>query len=139
SITAAFHCAAAGPDSGSNRCANAYSPELGDTDGWGRPANTRSRTRRILVSSTAWACENANEDTAAAVYRPTPGSPIKVSKSAGTSPSNSSTIALAAACKRTARRGYPSRPHATIASPESAAAKSAGDGYFSIHSDHTGS
>src|SRR5690606_12739515 len=68
-----------------------------------------------------------------------PGRLNSVSTSAGTSPPCSATMVLAAACSRSARRGWPSLPHARSTSPWEAAARSAGFGQRSIHCRHTGS
>src|SRR2546430_2806399 len=57
-----------------------------------------------------------------------PGSARRSSRSAGTSPAWRSTIAVAHSCRRSARRGYPSRPHARIASAGGSAARAAGVG-----------
>ena len=66
-------------------------------------ANTRANTRATLPSTTGSGLSNAMLATAPAVYRPTPGSPLKASASRGTSPPCSFTITRAAFCRFRAR------------------------------------
>ena len=82
----------------------------------GVPATARATTRRTFVSTTGWRCPNANAATARPVYAPIPGNARSASRQSGTSPPYRRVISTAHSCSRSARRGYPSRPHIRIAS-----------------------
>ena len=49
--------------------------------------------------------------------------------SSGTAPPCRAVTMAAVSCSRSARRGYPSRPHCRIASPAGSAARAAGVGH----------
>jgi hypothetical protein len=66
----------------------------------------------------------AIDATAAAVYRPMPGSRVSVAVSLGSAPPNSRTTVRAARESATARRLYPSPAHSLTTSETGAAARS---------------
>ena len=107
--------------------------------GYSSPDTVRVSTRRTFVSSTMCRFLYANDAIAPAVYSPTPGSAHRSSYVSGTTPSKSSSIAVAAACNRCARRGYPRRPQARTASPAGSAASAAGVGHRRSQASYTGS
>jgi hypothetical protein len=105
SITATDQRAATAGSAGNSDSASRRSAADGAAADGCWPVISLPNTRRTLVSSTACRWPKAKLATAAAVYRPIPGSASRASRSVGTHPPCRSVKITAVSCNRSARRG----------------------------------